>query len=113
MTSRTWLLLVILLLTVACAAVLVVEARLSTGLEKRAKEFQLLLGGLGFGPSLDLSLCPFAFDPRIDDSCADDYTPVPGGTCFCPRHAGSILDYPPPPRRTPVWLVEQSDAPPS
>lgn len=113
MNSRVWLLLLILLLTGASTAVLVTEAQHQRGREGHAEEFQRLLGGLGFGPALDLSGCPFGFDPRLDGSCGAEYFPLPGGTCCCPRHAGSIWVYPSPPRRTPVWLLELSDAPPS
>lgn len=114
MTSRAWVLLVaLLLLSSASAVVLAAEARLQRGREGHATEFQRLLGGLGFGPALDLSGCPFGFDPRLDGNCAQEYAPLPGGTCFCPRHAGSVLYYAPPPRRDPVRLLEQSDAPPS
>ncbi len=111
MTARAWVLLgALLLLAGASAAVLVTETQLQRSREERAAEFQRLVGGLGFGPALELSDCVFGFDPRLDGSCAQDYAPLPGGTCFCPRHAGSILYYPPPPRRVPVWLLEEGDA---
>jgi hypothetical protein len=113
MTSRAWLLLVVLLLGCGSAVVLVMEECLNRGHDERAAEFQRLVGGLGFGPALDLSGCPFGFDPRLDGSCAQDYAPLSGGTCFCPRHAGSVLHYPSPRYRAPLWLLEESDAPPS
>jgi hypothetical protein len=114
MTSPVWRLLVaLLLLAGASGAVLVTEARLQHSREEHAAEFQRLVGGLGFGPALDLSGCAFGFDPRLDGSCAEEYGPLPGGNCFCPRHAGSILYYPSPPRSVPVWLLEEADAPPS
>ncbi len=111
MTSRAWLLLVVLLLSGSSAVILATEARLQRTRTVHAGEFQRLVGGLGFGPALDLSGCPFGFDPRLDGSCAEDYEPLPGGSCFCPRHAGSVLYYPPTVRRDPVWLLEESDAP--
>ncbi|HZV03529.1 MAG TPA: hypothetical protein VE999_00430 [Gemmataceae bacterium] len=113
MTSRAGVLLVALSLGCASVAVLVVEDRRQGSREGRSEEFQRLVGGLGFGPALDLSSCPFGYDPRLDGSCAQEYAPLPGGTCFCPRHAGSVLQYPPPRHRVPLWLVEDSDAPPS
>jgi hypothetical protein len=61
----------------------------------RSREFQQVVGGLGFGPSTSLSHCPFAFDPRLGSRCAQDNGPVPGGGCFCPHHACSIFFYPP------------------
>jgi hypothetical protein len=113
MNSRVWGWLVLLLLGCASVAVLAVEKRLQRGHAEQAAEFQRLVCGLGFGPALDLSGCPFGYDPRLDGSCAQEYAPLPGGSCFCPRHAGSVLHYPPPPHRAPHWLVEKSDAPPS
>jgi hypothetical protein len=113
MTSRAWLLLVVLLLGCASALVLALEERHQRSREEQTAEFQRLVGGLGFGPALDLSGCPFGFDPRLDGSCAQEYAPLPGGACFCPRHAGSVLHYPPPLYHAPLWLLEESDAPPS
>lgn len=113
MTARSCLLSGVFLLTLTATAMVVVETRLSSKPEDAAAEFHHLLGGLGFGPALDLSVCPFGFDPRLDGSCANGYAPLPGGACFCPHHAGSVLEYSPPPRRNSVWLVEQSDAPSS
>jgi len=91
------LLIVLLLLAGAAGAVLVMESRAHRG-EAHAEEFQRLVGGVGFGPALDLSGCAFGFDPRLDGSCAEEDGPVPGGACFCPRHAGSLFCYPPVPR---------------
>jgi hypothetical protein len=83
--------LTLLLLVVASAAVLVAEDRSLAHTE----EFQRLVGGLGFGPALDLSGCAFGFDPRLDGGCAEECGPVPGGASFCPHHAGSVFSYPP------------------
>lgn len=86
--------LLLLLLAAAVAAVLATEEsrqRRPSGSEA----FQQLVGGLGFGPSLDLSDCVFGFDPRLDGACSWQRGPIPAGACFCPRHAGSIFFYPP------------------
>jgi hypothetical protein len=66
-----------------------------SGRGERVREFHRLVGGLGFGPSVDLARCEFGFDPRLCPACSDDCGPVPGGMFFCPRHAGSVLAYPP------------------
>ncbi len=96
MESRGMGLLVVLLLLVAGAgAVLVREGRAQAQRQAHAEEFHRLTGGVGFGPALDLSGCAFGFDPRLDGTCAEDFGPVPGGACFCPRHAGSVFFYPP------------------
>ncbi len=106
MESRGAGVLVALLLLTAGAA-----AALSAGGRDggRAEEFQGLVGGLGFGPAVDLSGCAFGFDPRLDGGCALDRGSVPGAACFCPRHAGSLFSYPPPRRRLPG---EGGDGPP-
>ena len=46
------------------------------------RSFQELVGGLGFGPALDLSRCEFSFDPRLCPGCPADLGPVPAGRCF-------------------------------
>ena len=89
------LVLLLLLLTVAAVAVLAVEERAAQRQQVRAEQFQRLVGGLGFGPATDLSGCAFAFDPRLDGRCSREHGPIPGGGCFCPWHAGSLLCYPP------------------
>ncbi|MHB1422595.1 MAG: hypothetical protein ACYC3I_05255 [Gemmataceae bacterium] len=96
MASRSSVLLFLLLLLLgAAAAVLIADQRRQLLRDERGESFQHLTGGLGFGPALDLSDCPFAFDPRLDGGCQQDYGPIAGGGCFCPRHAGSIFFYPP------------------
>jgi hypothetical protein len=95
-------LVVIAALASGAGALLIVDAARIPKQAERAEEFQRLVGGLGFGPALDLARCPNSFDPRLDDGCADDEGSIPGGARFCPRHAGSIFYYPPlgPFRRT-------------
>ncbi len=85
----------LLILVVAAGVVLVVEDRLQSQRLGRAEEFQRLAGGVGWGPALDLSGCAFSFDPRLDGSCGEDCGAIPGGSCFCPRHAFSVFSYPP------------------
>jgi hypothetical protein len=63
--------------------------------EMRAKAFQTLVGGLGFGPAADLSDCPFAYDPRLGPRCKQDAGPIMGGAFCCPHQAGSVFDYSP------------------
>jgi hypothetical protein len=86
---------ILLLLTGASGAVLAAEDRRGHELPARAESFQRLVGGLGFGPALDLSECSFGFDPRLDGTCSTDYGPIPGGACFRSRQPGSIFFYPP------------------
>jgi hypothetical protein len=102
------LLLLLLLLTAAAGAILVTEDRRSA----HAEQFQRLVGGVGFGPALDLSGCAFGFDPRLDGGCAEESGPIPGGACFCPRHAGSVFYYAPLERGAPLPAEEADATPP-
>jgi hypothetical protein len=83
----------VLLLTVAAVGLLAKELGRGRA-ENIAREYQQVLGGLGFGPALDLSRCANSFDPRVCPRCTDDLGPVAGGGYFCPQHASSILYYP-------------------
>jgi hypothetical protein len=92
MESRTSTLFSILLFLLgASIAVLIAENRRPA----HGESFQRLVGGLGFGPALELSDDAFAFDPRLDGVCEQDYVPLAGGSCFCPRHTLSLFFYPP------------------
>jgi hypothetical protein len=91
----------VLALGIAAGLALLAGARSSSRQEQRSEEFQRLVGGLGLGPALDLSRCPFCFDPRVSFCCKQECGPVPGGIDFCPHHACSIFYYPPLTRRNP------------
>lgn len=99
--SRAAVLVVVLALTAAAGAILALGDRADAGRRPRAEQFQRLVGGLGCGPALDLAACEFSFDPRLCPACSNDSAPVPGGKCFCPYHAGALLDLPPLPGPTP------------
>jgi hypothetical protein len=85
------LLFLLLSLVLGAAAVLGLDARARRRHEARAEEFQRLVGGLGFGPALDLSGGPNRFDPRLDGRDADEVASA---------RALSIFSYPPPDRPT-------------
>src|SRR5262245_33452971 len=90
----------VLALAAAAVAALALAGRPSAGRQERAREFHRLVGGLGFGPTLDPGSCEFGFDPRLCPACPNDCGPIPGGMFFCPHHACSTLEYPSlPPRR--------------
>jgi len=95
----TRLMAALLLLAGTAGAVLVGEGLAERRRPTRAEPFQRLVGGLGFGPALDLSGCAFGLDPRLDGDCGEECGAVPGGACFCPRHAGALFEYAPPPDR--------------
>src|SRR5262245_16141861 len=63
--------------------------------DERTLAYQRLVGGLGFGPALNLARCPFSFDPRLAGHCAENDGAVPGGERFCPHHACSLFHYAP------------------
>ena len=91
--SAVCLVLIAAVTTVAGAA-LALDARPRAGEQEQAHEFHRLVGGLGFGPAVDLERCEFSFDPRLCPACANDCGPIPGGIFFCPYHAGSVFEYP-------------------
>jgi hypothetical protein len=97
MGGKAEFLLLTAVLALACgaAAVLVADAAARSGRERKSEEFQRLVGGLGFGPALDLSRCAFGFDPRVCGRCPEETGPIPAGAYFCPHHGCSILCYPP------------------
>ena len=82
-------------LSVAAGAVVLAESRRNPVAVDRSREFQQMLGGLGFGPAIDLSRCTLAFDPRIGPVCESQLSPIPGGGFVCPHHACSVFDYSP------------------
>lgn len=86
---------VVLALALGTGMLLLVDGGSSDVEGDRSQELQSLLGGLGFGPALDLSACEFSFDPRVGNRCSADQGPIPGATYFCSQHASSILYYPP------------------
>jgi hypothetical protein len=64
------------------------------GVAARRLEFQSLVGGLGFGSSVDLAQCVFSFDPRLQPNCSHLLGPIPGGSYLCPKHMGRATGYP-------------------
>src|SRR5882724_4671365 len=85
----------VLALAVAAGVALLFDAQPSPQQDTRAQEFHHLVGGLGFGPAVDLDRCEFGFDPRLCPACSNDLGPIPGGLFFCPLHACSTFDYQP------------------
>jgi hypothetical protein len=85
----------VLALVAGAAAAVASSSGPSPGEVERGREFQRLVGGLGLGPTLDLSRCDADFDRRVGPECPDRHGAIPGGDVFCPHHAGSVL-FPPP-----------------
>jgi hypothetical protein len=84
----------VLALAIIAGTAVILDAGSDGEESARSQELQSLLGGLGFGPALDISLCDFSFDPRVGTSCPADHGPIAGATYFCSQHATSILYYP-------------------
>jgi hypothetical protein len=103
---------VLLLLGGAAAVLLAAEEQAHRRQQARSEEFQHLVGGLGFGPALDLTGGALGFDPRLGGTDEQDLGPVPGGSCFIPRRASSLFAYPGPARDVPRLWEEGVDAPP-
>lgn len=85
----------LIVLTVAAGAIVLAESQRNPVVAGRSREFQQMLGGLGFGPAIDLSRCTLAFDPRLGLVCESQLSPIPGGGFVCPHHACSVFDYSP------------------
>jgi hypothetical protein len=64
------------------------------GVVARRDEFQSLVGGLGFGATVNLSECAFSFDPRLRPNCSHIEGPIPAGFFLCPKHVGRVIGYP-------------------
>lgn len=59
-----------------------------------AASFQRLVGGLGLGPAVDLSVCRQAFDPRVCAGCSHECGPLLAGSAYCRHHAMSVFPLP-------------------
>ena len=90
-------------LSAAASAIVLAESRRNPVAAGRSREFQQMLGGLGFGPAIDLSRCTLAFDPRLGPVCESRLGPIPGGGFVCPHHASSVFDYSPVAAALPSW----------
>jgi len=105
---KPWLILLSIVALAGFAVYLLVsDTSLQDRRAARAEEFQRLVGGLGFGPALDLSRCPNSFDPRLDDGCGDDDGPIAGGARYCPHQGGAIFSYPPLERSRPAAAFQE------
>ena len=90
-----WVLLASITISTLVAIGIVADGALRS--ERRVdgrQEFQSMVYGLGLGSTLNLDQCQFAFDPRLGLVCSHFVGPIPGGTFLCPKHAGSITNYP-------------------
>jgi len=79
------------LLCAGTAAAVASSLRENKDSRTRQQDFQRLVGGLGTGPTVDLSGCPFSFDARLADSCRYDRGPIAGGAFFCREHGCSVF----------------------
>jgi len=71
---------------------------LSSSSERR-DAFQTATGGLGLGSAVSGAWSFHAFDPRLEATCENELTPIPGLACSNPYHGASVADLPPMERR--------------
>ena len=93
MNTRAPSLLLAFAAAVSSGALLLLTHFPERGSQSEAAEFQRLIGGLGFGPALDISRCDISFDPRLGSMCPESVWPIPGSSFLCPHHASSIFSY--------------------
>lgn len=86
-----WMLAGLVGVVAAAGAIVVTESQRDAPAAIRSREFQQLVGGLGFGPAVDLSRCTLAFDPRLSPMCESQFEPIPGGGWNCPHHVLAIF----------------------
>ena len=89
--GATRLLVVVSTLALGALAVTTLGSHRSARSASASRDFQRLVGGLGLGPSLDLSRCAPAFDPRVGATCPERVGPIPAGDAFSAEHAGATL----------------------
>jgi hypothetical protein len=100
MARRSFVVFAVLpLLAVTAAALLTAEEQARGRPQARGADFQRLLGGLGFGPALDLSDGASDFDPCLGN-----------GACSSGRCAPSLLAPPGPDPELPRLWEEGVDA---
>jgi hypothetical protein len=79
-------------LAAASSAVLTAEGLGYNDSRILSRDFQMLLGGLGFGPRVNLAGCATCFDPRAEDRCWGS-GPLETGFTYCPEHSLSVFAY--------------------
>ena len=87
----------------AIVVILVIAAGAAVGLSRQsvvagasdAARFQQLVGGLGFGSSVEMSTCAVQFDPRLEAACDAHTGPVPVGGLLCPGCGRFLFSFSP------------------
>ena len=87
----------------AIVVILVIAAGAAVGLSRQsvvagvsdAARFQQLVGGLGFGSSVEMSTCAVQFDPRLEATCDAHTGPVPIGGLLCPGCGRFLFSFSP------------------
>ena len=72
---------------VAATGVLGVESQRARRLADGERNFQQIVGGLGFGSERSLESCSDAFDPRLGRSCPECTRRSLLGRAVCPAHS--------------------------
>ena len=101
------ILLALIIMTLLSATVLLCDATAAQHHERMSKEFQTLVGGLGYGPALGLSQRAYRFDPRLCGDSMDTDGPLPRSVAFGARDPFSIFPSAPLSRSSFVLSTEE------
>lgn len=93
--SSTRLLAVIAILVIAAGTAVGFFRQPSSVRATDAADFQQLVGGLGFGPTVELSTCAVQFDPRLETTCNAHTGPIPVGGLLCPECGRFLFSFSP------------------
>jgi hypothetical protein len=85
------LLIAIVSLVIGAGLILAFDGRVHRS--ARTQQYQQLVGGLGFGPVLDLSSGANSFDPRVSNEDHGEVGPIVDGSLFGPQSGCSIFFY--------------------
>jgi hypothetical protein len=76
------------------AAALVAVDSVDQGASQSSRQFQTFTGGLGFGSHIDLSRCPWLFDPRLAAASSPVIERIPDDPSGSQWHSLSIVPLP-------------------
>jgi hypothetical protein len=93
LVTSNLLLIAIAALVVLAVTIWIHDAVTAKQSEEMSEDFQSLVGGLGFGPALDLSNGSYTYDPRLGDRAELD-EPLPGAAQNGSGNPFSIFSYP-------------------
>ena len=93
--SSTRLFVLVVILVIAAGAAVGLSRQSDVAGVSDAARFQQLVGGLGFGASVEMSTCAVQFDPRLEATCDAHTGPVPVGGLLCPGCGRFLFSFSP------------------